>query len=239
MEPFFIITDYNHLPQDLSESWIPKYAGNNYLLYDRADRWSENENIKKQKNVGENIYDMFDFIVNNYENLPEIMVFVKADVIPRHCSEEKFSTIIKQKSFSSIENYKRNLPQYKPGQVMTMEEALRLSNAYVNSKDGYMESVNEVNYTLTIHPGKYFNSYQDLLNEIFENPEIGSYIRFAPGGNYLVTRNDVLKYNKHFYETAKLWVSWDVRPGEAFLFERGIFTLFSNKFVIKEKYKSY
>ena len=112
--PFFVITDYNHLTQDLSQSWVSKYA-KDYLIYDRADRWEETDKIKKQINVGENIYDMADFIVNNYHNLPEIMVFVKADVIPRHCGEEKFEKIIKNNFYTPIENYIRTTPLYTPG----------------------------------------------------------------------------------------------------------------------------
>jgi hypothetical protein len=225
MESFFIITDYNHLPQDLSQSWIPKYA-KNFLIYDRANRWEENDNIKKQINVGENIYDMFDFIVNNYENLPDIMIFVKADVIPRHCGEDKFKEIIKNKIFTPIENYCRTVSAYTPG-----------AYAYVDENGGYMESSNEVNYVLTIHPCKYLSSYQHFLNEIYENPTVGNYIRFAPGGNYLITKSDVLRYNKSFYETLRMLVSWDIRPGEAFILERAIFTIFNNNFIIKEKFK--
>jgi len=229
MNPFFIITDYNHLSQDLSTSWIPKYAGNNYLLYDRADRWSENENIKKQKNVGENIYDMFDFIVNNYENLPEIMVFVKADVIPRHCGEDKFKKIIQNRYFTPIENYSRTCPPFSTGIY-----------AYVDENDGYNEKIQEVNYTVSsVHLSRYIHSYQSLLNHIFENAQVPEYIRFAPGANYLLTKKDVLKYNKLFYENLRLIVSWDVRPGEAFLIERALYTLFFNDFTIREKYKSF
>ena len=224
-DAFFVITDYNHLPQDISESWIPKYA-KNYLIYDRADRWKENENIKKQINVGENIYDIFDFIVNNYDNLPEMVCFVKADVIPRHCGEEKFSQIIHNKEYTPIENYSRVLGQYTDG-----------AYSFVDENDNYHESSNEVNYQVSfIHPGKYFNSYQSIISEIFENPEFGQFIKFPPGGCHLIPKKDILKYNKHFYECAREWVSWEIKPGEAFLFERGIQTLFTSNWIIKDKY---
>lgn len=184
MEPFFVITDYNHLPQDLTKSWVYKYA-KNYLIYDRADRWEETENIKKQINVGENIYDMADFIVNNYDNLPEIMVFVKADVVPRHCGEEKFKQIIKNTTYTTIENYSRNTNGYSPG-----------AYAFVDSNDGYWENINEVNYLLSsVHPGRYFSTYQSFFYEVFEDPTFSNYIRFAPVGNDLIPKKDVLIYN--------------------------------------------
>lgn len=225
--PYFIITDYNHLPDDISKSWIAKYAKNNYVIFDRADRWIESDNIKKQINVGENIYDMFDFIVENYGNLPDIMIFVKADVIPRHCGEEKFSKIINNDYFTPIENYCRTVSGFSPN-----------AYAYVDENDGYMESSNEINYVLTIHPCKYLNSYNHFFYEVYENPIFNQYIRFAPGANYLITKNDILKYNINFYEMVRSIVSWDIRPGEAFIIERALYIIFNNNFNIKEKYKN-
>lgn len=225
-DAFFVITDYNHLPQDLSESWIPKYA-KNYLIYDKSGRWEENENVKTQINVGQSVYDMFDYILNNYDNLPEMVCFVKGDVIPRHCGEEKFAKIIHNKEYTSIENYSRVLGLHHPG-----------AYSFVDENDNYHENSNEVNNTVgSIHPGRYFNNYQSFLSEIFENPEFGQYIKFPPGGCHLVPRENILRFNKSFYEDARLWVSWDVRPGEAFLFERAGTTLFTPNWIIKEKYK--
>jgi hypothetical protein len=224
-DAFFVITDYNHLPQDLSESWIPKYA-KNYLIYDKAGRWEENVNIKTQINVGQSVYDMFDYILNNYDNLPEMVCFVKGDVIPRHCGEEKFAEIIHNKEYTPIENYSRVLGTYHPG-----------AYSFVDENDNYHENSNEVNYTVAgIHHGKYFNNYQSFLGEIFENPEFGQYIKFPPGGCHLIPRENILRFNKSFYEDARLWVSWDVRPGEAFLFERAGITLFTSNWIIKDKY---
>jgi hypothetical protein len=55
------------LPQDLKTSWVEEYT-DNYLIYDRTHRFDESDKIKHQVNVGANIYDIFDFIVNNYDN---------------------------------------------------------------------------------------------------------------------------------------------------------------------------
>jgi hypothetical protein len=226
--PYFIITDYNHLPQDLSTSWIPKYAGDNYLIYDRADRWKESDKIRKQINVGENIYDMMDFIVENYENLPEVMVFVKADVIPRHCSEEKFTEVIRKKEYTPIENYSRNTSSYFPG-----------AYSFVDENDGYSQKSVEIDYITThIHFCLHIGSYYELLTETFENPEFGEYIRFAPGGCHLVPRETILKYTKSFYEWLREASSWYVQPGEAYIIERALNTIFGSNYKIKDKYRN-
>jgi hypothetical protein len=221
-----VITDYNHLPQDLSTSWIANYAGENYLIYDRADRWEPSDKIRKQINVGENIYDMMDFIVENYDNLPEVIVFVKADVIPRHCGEEKFSQIIQKKEYTPIENYSRTTNSYFPG-----------AYAYVDENDGYWQHTIEINYiTTNIHFCLHIYSYAELLTETFENPKIGDYIRFAPGGCHLIPKESILKFNKSFYEWLREATSWYVQPGEAYIIERALNTIFGSNYTIKEKY---
>jgi len=225
---FLVVTDFNFLPDDLSQSWVEEYT-ENYLIYDRAHRFTETDRIKHQINVGANIYDIFDFIATNYENLPEITIFCKGNVIPRHCGVDKFKNIINNKQFTSIENYNRehNL-QYRPG-----------AYSFVDENDGYHENPIEVDSTVkNIHRSKYIFNYKDLINSIFEDATFSDYTRFAPGANYIIPKKDILKYNKNFYETMRHYVSWAIQPGEAYLLERAMFTLFSNNFTIREKYKN-
>lgn len=222
-----VVTDFGFLPMDLKTSWVEEYT-DNYLIYDRLHRFEENDKIKHQINVGANIYDIFDFIVNNYDNLPDTIIFCKGNVIPRHCGFDKFKKIINNTEFTTIENYIRDHPRHSPNIY-----------SFVDETDAYHEKPIEVNTTVArIHKCKYIFSYQDMLNEIFENATIGEYIRFAPGANIIITKSDILNYNKHFYETMRRYVNWHVQPGEAYLLERALFTLFKNEFIIKEKYNN-
>jgi hypothetical protein len=59
---FVVASDYNWLPENIEDSWVHKYT-DNYLIYDKFHRFKESDKIKHQLNVGQNIYDMFDFIV--------------------------------------------------------------------------------------------------------------------------------------------------------------------------------
>jgi hypothetical protein len=222
-----VITDYNFLPDNIEESWVYEYT-DNFLIYDKAHRYKESDKIKHQINVGANIYDIFDFIFTNYENLPDIIIFCKGNVIPRHCGVEKFKKIINNSEFTTIENYIREAPKYTPGIY-----------AFVDETDGYNEKPIEVNATVAnIHKSKYIFNYNDLLNNIFEDSSVGEYIRFAPGGNHILPKKDIIKFNKHFYETMRNYVSWHHKPGEAYLLERAMFTLFNNNFKIREKYRN-
>ena len=57
----FVLSDYNWLPEDVENSWVTKYT-DNYLILDRYHRYQESEKIKWQDNLGQNVYDIFDFI---------------------------------------------------------------------------------------------------------------------------------------------------------------------------------
>jgi len=230
-----IITDFNHLPTNINESWIVDFT-DNFLIYDRSHRFTETDNVYHQKNVGANIYDIFDFITENYDDLPEIMIFCKGNVIPRHCSIRKFIEISNNTTFTPIENYIRETPPFAQG-----------AYSFVDENDRYHEKNNEVNATVrSRHKSRTIHSYPELLNMIFEDGVQGEYIRFAPGANYVIPKNDVLKYNKHFYETMREAVSWDIQPGEAYLLERAMCTIFgqgstqwwNGDFTIREKYRN-
>ena len=221
-----IITDYNRLPFNLEECELLKYF-DDYLIYDRFHRFEESDKIKHQVDVGVNIYDIFDFIITNYDNLPDISIFIKDDVVPRHCSKEKFEKIIHNTTFTPIENYIRETPRYKAGIY-----------SFVSDNDEYYEAAQEVDYQVrAIHFCKYIFTYRELLHEIFENPEFGYYIKFAPGGNYLIPKENILKYNIDFYKQMRHYVAWAERPGEAYLFERAMCVIFNSNFNIKDKYK--
>jgi hypothetical protein len=220
-----IISDFNMLPNRIEESWINDFT-DNFLIYDRAHRYTESEKIKHQNNVGYNIYDIFDFINNNYHNLPEIMIFCKGNVIPRHCGFIKFINIINNTTFTSIENYIRETPLYTDG-----------CYAFVDENDSYNECFQEVDSTAYRFGTKYISNFRTLMDDIFINYRHEHYIKFAPGANYIIPKSNILKYNKNFYETMRQAVSYDKQPGEAYILERAIPTIFNSNLEIKEKYK--
>ena len=74
---FVVVSDYGWLPENIEDSWVHKEC-ESYLLLDKMHRFKESENVRHQKNVGQNVYDMFDFIVNNYDNLPNQTLFCRA-----------------------------------------------------------------------------------------------------------------------------------------------------------------
>jgi hypothetical protein len=80
--------------------------------------------------------------------------------------------------------------------------------SYAHKKDvdgGYME-INNSWYvpahisTYGKEVQKYFTNYNDLLDELFEKPEYPKWIRFSPGGQYIVPKENILFYSIDFYK---------------------------------------
>jgi len=229
-ENFLVVSDYNWLPKDIKESWVSKYA-ENYLIYDRAHRWDETKHIKTQKNVGQNIYDMLDFILTHYDNLPEVMIFCRAAFLfPKgrikplsngNCNEDSFLKMANNKTLTELHDYGAEVHDGYSSKMDADGGFLELNNSwYFNS-----------------HPGRYFKNQNDFLRDVFVNPVIPEYIRFSPGANYIVPKSNILKYEKYFYERLRDYVGWDVVTGEAHMIERCIYTIFTCNYVVKDKYK--
>lgn len=227
---FLVVSDYNWLPQNLEESWVCKYT-DNYLIYDRAHRFEESDKVKHQKNVGQNVYDIFDFIVTHYNDLPDATIFCRACVhYPKktpdgesygNCSEEKFVSLMNNDTFTELHDFG---PEVHNGTSSKMAE-----------DGGFLE----INNSWYLHhvPWKHFSNLNTFLRDVYINPEIPRYIRFSPGANYVIPKDDILKYSKNFYEKIREYLSWDCVIGEAHILERCLYTIFTCDYKVKEKYR--
>lgn len=242
----FVLSDYNWLPENVENSWVTNYT-DNYLILDRYHRFQESEKIKHQNNVGQNVYDIFDFIHKNYDNLPEVTIFCRAaflnpkdDGIVRfnqngkrlstgNCSEEKFNQICNNTNFTEIHDFGPEVHERYSGQ---QTPASKLDS----DGFGFLEINNS--WYLQSHRPKFFNSLNQFFDEIFEIPFHPDYVRFAPGANYIIPKDKMLKFNKYFYEKMKEFIGWDIITGEAHLVERALYTLYTTDLKIKTKYNN-
>ena len=237
---FVVVSDYNWLPDNLEDSWVDRWC-ENYLIYDRYHRFSESDKMKRQKNVGQNVYDMFHFILENYDNLPDSTLFCRACLMnqkdtgtPRYdengrvisngnCTEEFFLSVANNTTFTEIQDF--------------TTEPWRINN--VANKIGDDNSYMEINNSWYFgkHQGKYYSNINDFFNDMYENPEIPSWFRFAPGVNYIIPKEHILKYSKKFYQRILDILGWDVIVGEAHMIERALWTIFHNDWKVKEEYR--
>lgn len=169
-------------------SWLPE---GEVFVYD-----------KKDKNVGSNIYDYMSWIVDNYDNLDDLVLFIKGNMLKRHITPEEWEKIKDNKTFTPIltQNHKTYLP------VCWYE-------------DGIYCEVNDYWY-LNEHPTK-----NDILSLLKIEERL--YNKFAPGACYIVPKENILKHSKEFYQKLRDSVDWDVAPGEAYLIERSLYHIWS------------
>ena len=226
---FLVVSDYNWLPEDLNESWIHKYT-DNYPIYDRYHRFPESDKIKWQKNVGQNIYDIFDFIITHYDNLPDNTIFCRASFLnpmenkkplsAGNCRVETFEKLMNNTEFTPIEDH-YHIPE---------------GNGHLKGDDGGYTEIN-TSWYFDSHPGKYYKNLNTFLYYMYVDPIIPSYIRFAPGGNYIIPKANILRYSKKFYEYIREILSWDILVGEAHMIERCLYTIFTCNWEVNEMFK--
>lgn len=213
---FLVVSNYNN---DIR--WVPEYT-ENYLVYDRSDApilpdSIESNKVIKGPNLGYNLYDYFTFIVDNYDNLPECTIFAKGNTAPRHVTKEYLDRIINNNFFTPIEDYKMHKPYW--------------PTCFIAADGGFCEINNS--WYMKHHPYRYFRKYDDFMRFFFKNPPTPRYTRFAPGGNYIVPRENILKFPKEFYENLKTIISHCPLPGEAHLVERALHTIWTCNFELR------
>ncbi len=182
---------------------------------------------------------MFDFIVTHYDNLPDVTIFCRGSFLePKgrpypisngNCSEENFLKVANNEVFTEIHDYG---PEVHNGSSSKLAE----------DGFGFLEYNNS--WYFGPHPGKYFFNLNDFFNDVYVNPPIPEWIRFSPGGNYIIPKNLILRYSKNFYEKIRFILSWGIdedgnhiRIGEAHMIERALYTIFTCDWEVSEKYK--
>lgn len=192
----YILSRYNH---DIS--WLKDYT-DDYVLYDRSEEPIEGSIVVP--NIGSDIYDKFTYIIDNYDNLPEVAVYTKANIF-KYITKEEFDKIKDNKTFTPILTQNH---QEKPG-VCYYKDRLY----YEKNNFWYLDS----------HPCKNIDTQMELCEMLGMNGK--EYIGFAPGSNYIVPRENILKHPKSFYEKLRSYLDWTVYPGEAQIIERNLYNI--------------
>ena len=181
--------------------WLSEYT-NDVVLYDRSKKPDKSAN-KIVSNIGSDIYDKLGFIIDNYSDLPYIAIYTKANLF-KYITKEEFDKVKDNKTFTPLltQNHKTD----------------GIINYY---KDGMYYEINNYWY-LNSHPAKYAKE----IIELFKMNE-REYNCFAPGSNYILPKENILKHPKELYEKLRSYLDWDVYPGDAQLIERNLYYLWS------------
>ncbi|MBX4197918.1 DUF3431 domain-containing protein [Candidatus Parcubacteria bacterium] len=212
---FLVVSHYNN---DIR--WIPDLT-DTYVIYDQSEKSEYPKTIDiskviRSKHTGHNISDYLTFIIDNYDALPETTIFGKGNMFPRHVRREYFERVMNNEYFTSLEDIKMHNPQWPKG--------------FFSADGGFCEINNSLYLKAPGHPLKYFDSYNDFLEFCFRHPILPRYTRFAPGAMYIVPKAHILKFPKVFYENLRVIVSYVFFPGEAYIVERALHTIWASSF---------
>lgn len=235
---FFCISNYNN---DLD--WVSEYP-NPHLIYDKtwAGGVSDNDNTDilppsnlKEKypeyNIvngdpnGYNISDYMTFIIEHYDSLPDVVAFLKGNTIGRHVSKEYFDRVINNKCFTCLEDWREH---------DASQMALQNGYAMFSCEGGWMETNDSWYLNHPKHPTKYFRSYNDFLSFCFKDAVHPRYVRFPPGANFIVPKQNILKYDKIFYENLRTFTRHSRVSGEGQMIERALYTIWMCNFEVAD-----
>jgi hypothetical protein len=155
--------------------------------------------------------------------LPSKIVFAEGYPFD-HCPQERFAELIKNNKYTELHDYSylEDIPGVRYiGENGTYYE---VNNSwYVSSHMG--SHGNEVR--------KYFWTFNEMLDVLFENPDYPNYVGFSPGGQHLVMRDNILFYSKNFWNKIMEITGHHRLSVESHMVERCLSYIFTNKW--KEK----
>jgi hypothetical protein len=206
---FLVVSCYKE-----SYYWIRNYVKENYVVYNHGDPIENDSHVLNVPNTGGNQADIFRFICENYNNLPELTAFVQGYPYD-HCMKEFFDKLIFNTSFTSIEFY-GSTP----------------ANSFENRDEsgGFMEVNNSwyiYSHNQTYNQTCRYSSFDEFMNKYFVDYKPLSYIRFCPGSQYIVPKHRILYYSKKFWENLLNEIDKDLRPTEGHIIERALWYIFN------------
>lgn len=203
------LVNYNYDP-----AWLKDYPELEVTLYDRSDDGIERNLTKygrviRTKNVGDVDYDKLGYLIENYDTLPDVFLWGKSNLL-KYIDESLFKEYLKNPCFKPLLklDHKTYSDQY--GVVCKYEQGIyweRADSWFFNNPALAKQCPN-------------WEAWADR----FVLPKT-AFIPFAPGGNYLLTRERVHRYSKDFYETMRDTLPYAMHPAEAHAAERSYYLL--------------
>lgn len=184
-------------------TWLKDYA-KDFVLYDRSEVPLEGSIVVP--NIGSDIYDKLTYIIDNYDNLPDVLILIKANLF-KYITKEEFDLVKDNKTFT-------------PLLTKNHEE----KDGVCFYRDGIYHEINNRWY-LQSHRTKHL----DTADKLFDLLGLSGmdFIPFAPGSNYIIPKENILRHPKEHYVKLRAYLEWAVYPGEAQILERGLYTLWN------------
>lgn len=216
----------NHANHDLE--WLEMtypygFSPSNTVIYDRTPDDFPNKTkidhlgkVIKSPNVGSNPYDIGRYIVDHYDNLPDIMIHIKGNLLQKgYSNKERFIYALKSNWFVPID-HGNHIQNFFP-KIINDHFFSHPIQWYDEGEQFFgLDSIGK----MKIYPR--IPTFRAFLHDLFviDDVDIPKFISFAPGANYAVPKNCILKYSKNFYKKIMHYTDYNNNPVEAHWFER-------------------
>lgn len=203
---FKVLINYNFTPDK-------EFVGEDYLIYDRSDSkdWLKDFDHSKiiyEENLGQVDFPKLNYLVDNYDNLPEVFLWGKSNLF-KYITPEEYEKVAHNKEFTPLlmqshKTYSDHLGAvcYYTGQMYHER-----NNSWYAGQFGW----------------QYCKNYHEFA-QMFQLPD-PFYLPFAPGGNYILTRETVHRYSRDYYATLASVLPHCREPLEAQFAERSYYNL--------------
>jgi hypothetical protein len=196
-DTFVVMSLYN---DDIS--WLKDYTDNYVILNAGEPR----EGTIQVPHTGYNVHAYTQWIVDNYDNLPETVMFIKGTIFTKCISREEFDKVCNNKVFTPLLKKDHKVD----GAI----------NKY--SEDGMYNETNNSWY-INHYPHEKVHSYRQFSELMgLSNPE---YLTFAPGACYIVPRENILKHTREFYQKLASLMDYHATPSESHMVERALYEI--------------
>jgi hypothetical protein len=210
---FIVISRYT---EDVS--WINQLT-DDYIIYNKGEELSSEYKQIMTPNFGANQYDIFRFIYDNYDNLPDLIAFVQGDPFD-HCLLDRFNSLIHNEYFTLLFG-DRSYPDGNYGGA-----------PYWETNDSWY-----INRDFNAHKPKCkFENFHEYAHHLFEDYIPLSNITFPPGSQFIVEKERCLYYSRNFWKKLMEVICQEIGMNggkEAHIVERSMQIIFENKY--KEK----
>lgn len=204
-----ILVNYDYEP-----TWLEDYPELEVTLYDRSDDGKERNltqygKVFKTPNTGDVDYDKLGYLIENYDTLPDIFLWGKSNLF-KYVHEQDVKQALEKKVFTPLLKFDHKTYSDKLGVVCRYHAGIyeeRADSWFFNNPDLASKCPS-----------------WDAWTTAFNLPKT-RFIPFAPGGNYLLTRERVHRYSKDIYQEMRDTLPYAMHPAEAHACERTYFLL--------------
>lgn len=205
-----LLVNYNYDPV-----WLKDYPDLDVTLYDRSDDEIDRDltqygQVFKTKNEGDVDYDKLGYLVENYENLPDVFLWGKSNLL-KYVEKEYLDKMLSRREFAPLLRMDHKTYSDKYGVVCKYEEGIykeRADSWFFNSPDLARKD---------FHNWDEWTTFFRLPKEV--------YIPFPPGGNFILTKERVHRYGRNLYEQMRDTLPYAMHPVNAHACERSYYLL--------------